>query len=77
MRKNGDGVLLRASLPVHAKRMPTKRFCDDIKPFGATSADVPLVARNDLGEHSNSMLAISNRQIFIRTFEHLWCIEET
>lgn len=33
-----------------------------------------LVARNDLGEHCNSTPALSNGQLFIRTFEHLYCI---
>jgi hypothetical protein len=28
------------------------------------------------GEATNSSLAISNGDIFIRTFEHLWCIGE-
>jgi hypothetical protein len=35
-----------------------------------------LVAVNKLGEQTNSSLAISNGQIFIRTFNSLWCIEE-
>jgi hypothetical protein len=37
-----------------------------------------LLATNTLGpgENTNSSLAISNGQIFIRTFKHLWCIEE-
>lgn len=35
-----------------------------------------LVARNDLGEHSNSTPALSNGQIFIRTYENLYCIAE-
>ena len=34
-----------------------------------------LVAKNELKEHSNSTPAISNGQIFIRTFDNLWCIE--
>jgi outer membrane protein assembly factor BamB len=35
-----------------------------------------LLASNSLGrgEQSNSSLAISNGDIFIRTFKHLWCI---
>jgi len=36
-----------------------------------------LLAVNKLpGESTNSSLAISNGQIFIRTFKNLWCIEE-
>jgi len=35
-----------------------------------------LLAKNSLGggEHTNSSLAISDGEVFIRTFEHLWCI---
>ena len=32
------------------------------------------VATNDLAEPSNSTPAITNGQIFVRTFEHLYCI---
>lgn len=36
-----------------------------------------LLAVNELkGESTNSSLAISNGQVFIRTFKQLWCIEE-
>jgi outer membrane protein assembly factor BamB len=35
-----------------------------------------LVAVNELGEPSNSTPAISNGEIFIRTFKHLYCISE-
>ena len=34
-----------------------------------------LVAKNELGEQSNATPAISDGQVFIRTFEHLYCIE--
>jgi outer membrane protein assembly factor BamB len=35
-----------------------------------------LLAENDLGERSNSTPAVSDGQIFLRTFEHLYCIAE-
>lgn len=35
-----------------------------------------LLSVNKLGEQTNSSLAISNGQIFVRTFKNLWCIEE-
>jgi outer membrane protein assembly factor BamB len=37
-----------------------------------------VLAVNSLGtgQQSNSSLAISNGEIFIRTFKHLWCIGE-
>ncbi len=47
---------------------------------GITSVFLPnprqleLVASNDLGEPSDSTLAISDGQIFLRTHEHLFCI---
>ncbi|HWA97160.1 MAG TPA: PQQ-binding-like beta-propeller repeat protein [Pirellulales bacterium] len=33
-----------------------------------------LLARNELGEHTNATPAISDGQIFIRTYENLYCI---
>lgn len=37
-----------------------------------------ILATNALGagENTNSSMAISNGQVFVRTFKHLWCIEE-
>ena len=35
-----------------------------------------LLAENELGEPSNSTLAISDGQIFLRTFQNLYCIGE-
>ncbi len=35
-----------------------------------------LVAKNELGEHSDSTPAVSNGEIFIRTYGHLYCIAE-
>ena len=36
-----------------------------------------LLGTNDVGEPTNSTLAFSDGQAFLRTFEHLYCIEET
>ncbi len=33
-----------------------------------------LIARNKLGERCNATPAISNGELFIRTYQHLWCI---
>ena len=43
----------------------------------AAKPEYELLGVNKLanGESTNSSLAISNGQIFIRTFKHLWCIE--
>jgi hypothetical protein len=35
-----------------------------------------LGATNELGERSNSTPAFSDGEIFIRTFEHLYCIAD-
>lgn len=49
---------------------------------GATHVFLPnperleLVATNELGERSNSTPAFSDGEIFIRTFEHLYCIAD-
>lgn len=43
----------------------------------AASPTYQLLTVNKLpGESTNSSLAISNKQIFLRTFKHLYCIEE-
>lgn len=45
----------------------------------AASPKYELLARNSLGRgvSTNSSLVISNGDIFIRTFSHLWCISKT
>jgi outer membrane protein assembly factor BamB len=45
----------------------------------AASPKFEVLAVNSLGndESTNSSLAISNGDIFIRTFKHLWCVGET
>ncbi len=42
--------------------------------FKASPAGLEVVARSDVGERTNSSLVVSNGQIFIRTYEALWCI---
>jgi outer membrane protein assembly factor BamB len=43
--------------------------------FKPNPEKLDVIAKNNLDEHSNSTPAISNGQVFIRTFENLWCIE--
>jgi outer membrane protein assembly factor BamB len=43
--------------------------------FKPNPEKLEIIAKNGLGEHSNSTPAISNGQMFIRTFKNLWCIE--
>jgi hypothetical protein len=40
----------------------------------AAKPDFEQISQNRLGEHTNASLAISEGEIFIRTWEHLWCI---
>ncbi|MGH7341560.1 MAG: PQQ-binding-like beta-propeller repeat protein, partial [Candidatus Rokuibacteriota bacterium] len=35
-----------------------------------------VLGTNRLGEHTDSSLAISNGDLFIRTYKNLWCISE-
>src|SRR3954469_20858414 len=44
----------------------------------AAKPEYELLARNSLGRgmETNSSVAISNGEVFIRTFSHLWCIAE-
>ena len=44
--------------------------------FAADPKQFKLIAKNSLGERTNSTPAISNGQMFIRTAGHLWCVEE-
>jgi len=44
--------------------------------FAADPKEFRLLASNDVGERSNSTLAISDGQIFLRTFESLYCISD-
>lgn len=44
--------------------------------FRSNPEKFELLAENALGEPSNSTLAVSNGEIFLRTFEHLYCIGE-
>ena len=45
--------------------------------FAPDPAKFTLLAENRLGEPSNSTPAVSDGQIFLRTFTHLWCVENT
>ncbi|MEM9280665.1 MAG: PQQ-binding-like beta-propeller repeat protein [Verrucomicrobiota bacterium] len=44
--------------------------------FRASPEGLDVMAQSDLGEHTNSSIAVSNGQLFIRTHEALWCIGE-
>ena len=38
------------------------------------SPQFELLATNSLGETTQSSIAVSNGELFIRTYNHLWCI---
>jgi outer membrane protein assembly factor BamB len=40
----------------------------------AASPEFKLLARNPLGERTLASPAVSDGEIFIRTYKHLWCI---
>lgn len=40
----------------------------------AASPKFELLATNRLGEHVNASIAVSQGELFIRTYKHLWCI---
>jgi outer membrane protein assembly factor BamB len=42
--------------------------------FKPSPTDLEIIAKNSLGERVLSTMAVSNGDIFIRTYEHLWCI---
>jgi outer membrane protein assembly factor BamB len=42
----------------------------------ANPSKLTILAENDLGERTRSSLAFSDGQVFVRTHESLWCIEE-
>jgi hypothetical protein len=44
--------------------------------FAADPTAFRLLQSNPLGERVNAAPAIADRQLFIRGFEHLYCIEE-
>jgi outer membrane protein assembly factor BamB len=43
--------------------------------FAPNPQRLEVLARNEVGEPTNSTLAVSDGQIFLRTFEHLLCIQ--
>ncbi|MBP86678.1 MAG: serine/threonine protein kinase [Planctomycetaceae bacterium] len=44
--------------------------------FAPNPESCKILAKNELGEGSNATPAISDGEIFVRTFEHLYCISE-
>jgi len=57
-------------------RIYTLSQAGDSVVFKADPEEFSVVAQSDLGEHTNSSIAVSDGQLFIRTYEALWCIAE-
>jgi hypothetical protein len=43
----------------------------------AANPKYELLGTNKIGEHTDSSIAISNGDLFIRTYKNLWCIGKT
>lgn len=72
-RLGGDKVW--ASLVAAAGRLYVTSQAGTTYVVAADPEEFKLLTKNELGEPSNSTLAVSDGQIFLRTFEHLICIE--
>ena len=70
------GQIFWASLVAAGERLYVTSQKGTTFVFTADPAGYKLLAKNEVGEKSNSTLAISERQIFLRTYDHLFCIEE-
>ncbi len=44
--------------------------------FKANQNELEVIAENDLGEKTNASLAVSDGEIFLRTYKALWCISK-
>jgi len=55
-------------------RIYTLSQAGDTVVFRADPGEFEVLAQSDLGEETNSSLAISGGEIFVRTHEALWCI---
>lgn len=44
--------------------------------FAPRGDELEILETNEIGEHTNATLALSDGQVFQRTFEHLFCIEQ-
>jgi len=73
MEKRPDGGKSWSSMVSAAGRLYVVNQDGDTHVFAA-SPDYQLLATNRLGEHTNASIAISNGELFIRTWKHLWCI---
>ena len=71
-----EGETFWASLVAAGDKIYATSQKGDTIVFAADPKEFRMIAKNSLGERTNSTPAISNGQIFIRTANALWCIEE-
>ncbi len=57
-------------------RIYTLSQAGDSVVFEASPEGFKVIAQSDLSEHTNSSIAPAGGQLFIRTHEALWCIDE-
>ena len=74
--ERSDGAAHWGSLVFAAGRLYVTDQAGTTQVFLPNPEKFELVARNPLGERSNSTPAFSEGEIFIRTFEHLYCISQ-
>ncbi len=55
-------------------RIYTLSQAGDTVVFAASTKGLEVLAQSDLGEHTNSSIAVAGNELFIRTHEALWCI---
>jgi hypothetical protein len=75
----GQGLCGETNLPLRWSRTENVRklYVTDQKGTTLVLAAGPkyeVLAVNPLGEHTNASIAISDGDLFIRTWKHLWCI---
>ncbi len=64
------------SFVLSGERIYTLSQAGDSVVFKAAPEKFEVLAQSDIGEHTNSSLAVSDGEIFIRTWEGLWCISK-
>jgi outer membrane protein assembly factor BamB len=69
------GQVLWASLVKSGDRLYVTSQKGTTFVFAADPKEYRMLAKNEVGEKSNSTIAVTDSQIFLRTYGHLYCIE--
>ena len=70
------GAKIWSSLVLAENRLYVTNQAGTTLMFAPNPERFELLGQNEIGEGTNSTLAFSNGQAFLRTFRHLYCIEE-